>query len=106
MITKSFRGVAPAKKYYIIKVTCCGEEESWLLKTRLPHLEVARILLSYMKGSYKLHIQELPKWPDGFFESNDLDYSISKVSRLRFIEHKTMEVPKIVMVSETISKEL
>lgn len=106
MITKAFKGIAPSKKYYIIKVTCCGEEESWLLETRLPHLEVARILLSYMKDSYKLHTQELSKWPAGYFESHDLDSSISIISRLRFIEYKTIEVPKTVMVSKTISTEL
>lgn len=116
MITVRFNNQYLKTKFFIVKinyVTPLTKEEitglDILVESKLSLEEVASIVASYKKDGYKAVVEEIEttkKFPAGYYESCTIDNAVTKINRLRFIEHNTIEVPKVVYIKKTISKEL
>lgn len=109
MITFNFERKGLPDKLFIVKVSY-GDKVAIdkLLSCKLSLIEVASILRNYVKDNYKLSIEpcEGKKFPCGYYESFCLDSIVSLCSRLRFVEVKHIEIPKVVYINKTIETEI
>ena len=118
MITVDFQRAGLKKNLFIVKVSYVDPMTNQevigvdsVLETRLSMEKVASVLAAYVKDTYKLTIKvpEINKGrllPAGYYETFTLDSIASDISRLRFIKYDTIEVPKVVYIQKTVSKEL
>lgn len=109
MISKEFKPLIKGWRHY--RVTACynTNEDSCCytfgIATKAPVDAVMSALKASLKDSYNLVVEPLG---DGkaFYEWESLDSGCAILSRLRFVEYTTKDVEKIVIVKETIRKEL
>lgn len=109
MITFDFERKGLLDKLFIVKVSYDDKVAiDKILCCKLSLIEVASILRNYVKDNYKLSIEpyEGKKFPCGYYEAFNLDSIASLCSRLRFMEIKHIEVPKVVYITKTIEKEI
>lgn len=106
-------------RYYIVKVSytdpITNESVTGIddvVKTQFTEEIVCAALGAYCKDTYKLTIKPIEgdvksnKLPNGYYETYSIDHMASRINRIRFVRTSTIEVPKIVYVQKTITKEL
>ena len=116
MITVKFNNPGLSRKYYVIKVSYVDQVTNTqivgvntLLETKLSWGQVCSILAAYVKDNYRLSVtpvENTKRFPAGYYESFTIDQVASDISRMRFIKHETVEEPKVVYVTRTITTEL
>ncbi len=114
MITVRFDNPGLNTQYYIVKVSYFTLTEeivgiNLVLETKMSDIQVASVLAANVKDTYKLSITSIPKskkLPGGYYETFSIDDVLSKISRLKFVETRVVEEPKVVYVKRVITKEL
>lgn len=112
MIKAVFQNPGLTTNYYIVKVsysngeeTCVGLNE--VVQTKLSQLQLVALARSYVKNNYIVEVSTShTKIPSGYSETFITDTFLSHCRRIRFIETKTVLVPKTVFVEEVHTKEL
>lgn len=112
MITVKFDKPGLNTNLFVIKVSyneVIGVNE--VLETKLSLEQVASVLAAYKKDTYKLTITPTTRskgigLPGGYYETFSIDTVASHIKRLRFVRTITIEEPKVVFVTKTVTTEL
>lgn len=108
------------RRYYIVKVSytdpVTNESVTGIndvVITQFTEDVVCAVLGAYCKDTYKLTIKpiegtvkENEKLPGGYYEAYGIEHMASRINRIRFVKTSIVEVPRIVYVQKTTTKEL
>lgn len=102
MVTYEFTsGRKPS--YYEVTVRVSDAQYSFGVVTKATYEAVVSALLASLKDSYELTVAPTKPWRS---EYESLDTACSMLSRIRFVEYTTKDVEKVIIVKETVRKEL